>query len=170
MNAWVLFGLLLESVLLSYSGWGSFAVIHAALIEARGLITDEQLTTFLALSQITPGPLGFYLLFVGYSVHGLAGVAMAWAALALPSLLVVPILRLVNQHSNVAVVKGAATGIIVASAALMLATASQFIPQLMASPLPVGIALVSIVALLTSRIPSFVVVLVAAALGMILAL
>lgn len=165
MNPWVLFGVLLESVLLSYSGWGSVAVIRSALIEARGLITDDQLTIFLALSQITPGPLGFYLLFVGYSVRGLAGAAIAWTALALPSLLIVPILRLVNQHSNVAVVKGAATGIIVASAALMLATASEFTPQLMANPLAAGTALVSMAALVTGRIPSFVVVLIAAAVG-----
>ena len=90
---------------------------------------------------------------------------MAWAALALPSLLVVYLLRFIDGHANVAAVKGAATGVIVAPAALMLATGAELSARVVVSPVLAGVTLTSLIVVATGRVPSFIVVLAASAMG-----
>lgn len=167
MTHWALLLVLVESVIFSYSGWSSVAVIRAALVEKQGLLTDAQLMSFLAISQITPGPLGFYLLFVGYSVRGVLGLGMAGAALVLPSFLVVPVLKILDRGEQHAWLSGAATGVIVTSAALMLGTASDLAPRSVTSLLHLGIATLSFAALISGRVPSFAIVGIAASVGAI---
>jgi chromate transport protein ChrA len=165
MNPWTLFVIFLESVLLSYSGWASVSVVRSSLVAQHGLLTDDQLTVFLALSQITPGPLGFYLLFVGYALRGWIGGFLAWSALVVPSLLVIPIVKLLERGRNIAAVKGAVTGVVIVSAVLMLATAAELAPHTLSSPFNMAIATVSLVALFSGRLPSFGIVGTAAILG-----
>lgn len=168
MSHWRLFVVCLESVLLSNSGWGSVAIVKAHLVDSLGVITETQLTAFLALSHITPGPLGFYLVFVGYAITGMSGALVALATLSLPSLLVIPIVRLIDRGKSVPWLRGAIAGVIVASAALMLSTAAQLSPGFRASPSTAGIAAVCVIALAATSLPSFVVVLLAALAGMVL--
>lgn len=167
MTHWALLLVLAESVVFSYSGWSSVAVIRTALVERHGLLTDAQLMSFLAISQITPGPLGFYLLFVGYSVRGLLGLGMASAALVLPSFLIVPVLKILDRGEQNARLSGAATGVIVTSAVLMLWTAADLAPRSMTSSLHLGIAALSFAGLVSGRIPSFAIVAIAAFVGAI---
>ena len=166
MSSGELFFVFLESISLAYSGWGSVAIVRESIVEDHALITDVQLASFLSLSQVTPGPLGFYLLFVGYTVKGVIGFALAWVALLLPALLIVPIHHLLQVHAS-RWVKGAASGIVAASAALMLSTAWSIAPQVLTSTLSWTIAAVALIVLSTGRVPSFGVVIVAAITGMI---
>ena len=55
--------------------------MRESIVEDHAPITDLQLASFLSLSQITPAPLGFHLFFVGYTVKGVIGFALAWVAL-----------------------------------------------------------------------------------------
>lgn len=142
-------------------------MIRGTLVDKQALLTDGQLTTFLALSQITPGPLGFYLLFVGFSIRGLIGAAIAFAALIMPSLLVLPILKLFDRGKDMAPIKGAAIGVVVSSAALMLWTAADLAVRGITSPLHVALAAASLVVLISSRVPSFAVVASAGVIGAI---
>ena len=164
MSSGELFVVFVQSVCLSFSGWGSVAVVRESIVKEHALITDSQLSSFLALSQITPGPLGFYLLFVGYTVNGIVGLTLAWLALALPALLVVPIHHLLSVNTG-RWLKGAATGVIVASAALMLSSAWSIAPSVLTSTASWTIAALSLLVLFTGRVPSFVVVILAAITG-----
>lgn len=166
MSSYALFLVFVQAVLLSQSGWASVAVVRDALVEQRAILTDGRLTAFLALSQVTPGPLGFYLLFVGYSVHGWMGVLAAWLALMLPSFLVVPIIRVIERQQHAQWLRGATTGVVVGSAALMLLTARTLAQTAVPSPMHIGIAIVAIVALTAWRMPSLVVVALGGAVGL----
>ena len=165
MSTGALFLVFLQAVLLSQSGWASVAVMREALVEQRALLSDSQLTAFLALSQVTPGPLGFYLLYIGYSVHGWIGALAAWLALVVPSFLVVPIIRLVERQQRGAWLQGATTGVVVGSAALMLHTARTLGDVAITSPALGGLALVGIAALTLFRVPSVVVVVLSSLAG-----
>lgn len=162
-----LFLLLVQAVLLSHSGWASVAVVRQALVEQHAILTDARLTTFLALSQITPGPLGFYLLFVGYSVQGWIGALSAWLALVLPSFLVLPIMRLVERRQHVEWFRGATVGVVVGSAALMLSTAVTLAKTVAPTPPLMVVALVAMLLLTVGRVPSFAVVVLAALAGLL---
>lgn len=167
MSSGELFGVFLQSVCLSYSGWGSVAIVRESIVQDHGLITDTQLTSLLALSQITPGPLGFYLLFVGYTVKGWLGLVLAWGALLLPALLIVPIHHFIERNTG-RWITGAASGVIVASAALMLSSAWSIAPSVLTSVGSRAIASFALLLLLTGRVPSFGVVILAAIAGIVL--
>ena len=168
MSTWALFVMFLQAALLSSSGWGSVALVRASVVERHALVSDDQLVTFLSLSQITPGPVGFYFLFVGYAARGVAGAALAWLALVLPSFLVIPIQGLISRGADLPGLQGAVNGIVAGSGALMLATAIQLTPEALDRPVLLAVAVSSFVGLTAGSLPSFVVVVCAAIAGALL--
>ena len=70
MNAVVLYLLLLRATALSFSGFASVPVIREDLVVTRGVLTDQELNSAIAISQASPGPLGLYVVVVGYFVAG----------------------------------------------------------------------------------------------------
>lgn len=161
MTGFAFFAVLLQAVLLSHSGWASVAIVRSAVVEQHGLLSDDTLTAFLALSQVTPGPLGFYLIFVGYAVRGWIGAVMAWLALIAPSFLIVPIANALERRAHVRWLRGATTGIIIGSASLMLATAFALRNTTVNSTKTAVIASASLVLLFSGRVASLTVVVMA---------
>ena len=122
MTIWLLYLLLLRAVLGSFSGFASVPVVREDLIVRRAVLTDDELNTAIAISQSSPGPLGLYVVPVGYFVAGYPGALAAVAALATPALFAVPLLGFVHRQ-NANVVQRASRGIIIAGSVLMLRAA-----------------------------------------------
>ena len=99
MNPLVLYLLLLKATLTSFSGLSSVPVIHNDLIVERHLLTERQLNTAIAAGRSGPGPLGLYVVSVGYQVSGVPGAAAGFLAVVTPAFLVVPILRFLRTRS-----------------------------------------------------------------------
>ena len=102
MNAVVLYLLLLRATALSFSGFASVPVIREDLVVSRGVLTDEELNSAIAISQASPGPLGLYVVVLGYFVAGVPGALAGALALATPALLAIPIARAVRAPSGFA--------------------------------------------------------------------
>ena len=100
MNAVVLYLLLLRATVLSFSGFASVPVIREDLVVSRGVLTDEELNSAIATSQASPGPLGLYVVVLGYFVAGAPGALAGALALATPALLAIPIARAVRRHRD----------------------------------------------------------------------
>ena len=83
MNAVVLYFLLLRATALSFSGFASVPVIREDLVVTRGVLTDEELNSAIAISQASPGPLGLYVVVLGYFVAGIPGALAGALALAI---------------------------------------------------------------------------------------
>jgi hypothetical protein len=81
MNPVLLYFLLLKATLTSFSGLASLPVIRADLVTSRHVLTDDQLNTAVVVSPTTPGPVGVYVVSVGYSVAGVPGAVAGWAAM-----------------------------------------------------------------------------------------
>jgi chromate transporter len=96
-----LFVAVLVANLIGFGGLSSLPVLRGQLL-AAGLPADTLLLHSLAVSNITPGPNGLYLVVVGYFVGGMKGAAAATLALLLPPILVLPLervrSRLVHLH------------------------------------------------------------------------
>lgn len=127
MSAIALYWLFLRAVLLSFSGLATVPIVREALVLNAGVLTDQRLNDAVAISQASPGPLGLYVVLVGYFVAGLPGAVSGVLALASPALLAIPIARLVARGESGAL-QGACNGIVVAACALMVLTAVDFIP------------------------------------------
>jgi chromate transporter len=85
MSALALYWLFLRAVLLSFSGFATVPLLRDALVLHHGLLTDMQLNDAIAISQASPGPLGMYVVVVGYFVLGVPGAIAGALALATPA-------------------------------------------------------------------------------------
>ena len=116
-------------------GYAVISMIHFEVVERYGWITDQQFTDLVAISQMTPGPIGINsATYIGYSVTGsVFGAALATFALCLPSFILVLLISyyLKKHRENPYIetvfkaLKPVTVGLI-ASAALFLATKETF--------------------------------------------
>jgi chromate transporter len=120
MSLLVLYLLLLKATLLSFSGLSSLPIVHRDLVLERRLITDRQLNTSVAMARATPGPLGLYLVCVGYFVAGYPGAAVAFLAMITPAFLIVPLLRFAAARAAGHHVERAIRSLTLAAAGLLL--------------------------------------------------
>jgi chromate transporter len=168
VNAVVLYFLLLRATALSFSGFASVPLIRDDLVVQRAVLTDEQLSAAIAISQASPGPLGLYVVVVGYFVAGVAGALAAALALATPAILAIPIARAVRRHRD-SEVRGAAAAIVIASCVLMATTSVRLVSDATPTIPLAALAVVGFGALASGRVPPMVVILTSAGLGPFLA-
>jgi chromate transporter len=166
VNVMVLYFLLLRATALSFSGFASVPVIREDLVVQRGTLTDEQLNDAIAISQASPGPLGLYVVVLGYFVAGLPGALAGALALASPALLAIPIARAVRHHQD-SQVRGACGAIVIASCVLMATTSVRLAPEAAPSPHFAMVAAIGFIALASGRVPPVVVILASACLGLL---
>ncbi len=78
-----------------------------------GWFTLDQLTTMLAVSESTPGPIGINMAtYVGYSMFGIPGAIAATISLVLPSVIVICIIaRMLEKFKELDVVQGIFSGL-----------------------------------------------------------
>lgn len=125
MNLGVLLAILLKATLLSFSGFGSLPVLRDELVTNRRVLSDEDLNRAVAVARLTPGPMGSYVVAVGYAVHGWTGAG--WRS-ARPHSAYSPLLALLRGRVHSERWRNAIEAIILASAGLVLATATSLIP------------------------------------------
>jgi chromate transporter len=167
VNVVVLYLLLLRSTVLSFTGLSSVPLIREDLVVQRAVLTDEQLNTGIAIGQTAPGPLGLYLVVVGYFIAGVPGAVAGAFALATPAILAIPIARAVRRGRD-AHVRGASAAIVIASCVLMATTIPTLAPEAAPTMPFAGLVAVGFIALATGRVPPMVVVLASACLGPLL--
>ena len=168
MNAVALYFLLLRATALSFSGFASVPVIREDLVVTRGVLTDEELNSAIAISQASPGPLGLYVVVVGYFVAGIPGALAGALALASPAILAIPIARAVRRHRD-SQVRGACAAIIIASCVLMATTGVRLAPNAVPNAQFAVLAIGAFIALASRRVPPVLVIVVSACLGPLLA-
>ncbi len=167
MNAFVLYVLLLQATVTSFSGTTTLPLVREELVVRRGVLTDDQLNSALAIGQSTPGPVGLYVVNVGYFVAGIPGAIAGATALATPALLAVPVLRALRRRRT-DIVAGAARGIVIASSVLTLATAVGLGRAAIVDVRLAVVALAALALLAGTRVAPLWVVLMAAVGGWLL--
>src|SRR6478609_11646595 len=132
--------------LLFGSGYVLLAFLRADLVERLGWLTSAQLLDAIVVGQVTPGPVFTTATFIGYLLGGLPGAAIATAGIFLPAFVFVwlsaPFIPAIRRSP----VAGAALdGINVASLALMGAVTVTLARDVLDSPMPIAIFLISLV-------------------------
>ena len=163
-----LFWIMLRAALLSTTGTGNLPIVHQDLL-SRGWATDRQFAESLAIGQISPGPTGLWVISLGYFVGGLRGAALTLIAISLPPLLVILLVhglyrRFGHHPATQGFVRGlglAVAGVFVIVLTGIMNTAGWNLTNLM-------IALGAIILGATRRVPVFVVLLLAAIVGIAL--
>lgn len=120
MSALTIYLLLLKATVTSFAGMGSLPQVRQDFVVTRQAISDEQLSQAVLVARATPGPLGAYVVSVGYMVGGWPGAIAAWLALTTPALIMLPLLATVRRWLHLPRVRAAVDAIVVSSAVLLM--------------------------------------------------
>jgi chromate transporter len=120
MSLVALYLLLLKATATSFAGMGSLPQIRQDLVVTHNVITDEQLSQAVVIGRSAPGPVGAYVVSIGYFARGWPGAGAAWLAMVTPALLVIPLVTLLRRWLHLPRVRAAVDAVVIASAVLLL--------------------------------------------------
>lgn len=166
MNAALLYLLLLKGTATAFAGLASLPVIQDSLVMHYHVLTNQQLNEAVVITRSTPGPVGLYVVSVGYFVAGFAGAVAGWLAMVTPALLVIPLVHYTGQHIEHPRLKSILQAVVLASAGLLLAAAIPLAHDALTDWVTVAIAALSLVLLLTTEIDTLWIILAAAVISL----
>ena len=122
-------------------GAAMMPLLQAQVVTRFGWITEGQFADIVAISQCTPGPVGINCAtYVGYSVGGVAGSAVATFALVLPSLIIFYIIiSLYNKYHTTGLFARVMEGLRPAVAGLIAAAAVILMFRIDPASLSIGV-------------------------------
>lgn len=167
MSFLTLYLLLLKATLTSFSGLTSLPVVHRDLVIDRQVLTERQLNTAVAVARATPGPLGLYVVAVGYFVAGAPGAVAGYFAMITPAFVIIGLLRNIGRRAESPAVQRVVRSVILAAAGLILAATVPLARDSLTSPGTVAVAVVSMALLAFTRVDTLWIVAGAAAAGVL---
>ena len=135
MHFLLLYGLLLKATLSSFNGLAALPIIRQDLVVTHHVLTDRQLNTAVVIGRTTPGPIGTYMISVGYYVDGFPGAIAAWLALVTPAFLVIPLLHFAGRRAENPRVKRMLRAVVLATAGVSLSATLPLGADALHSPL-----------------------------------
>jgi chromate transporter len=166
MNIFLLYLVLLKGTITAFAGLASLPVIQDALVFQYHVLTDKQLNEAVVITRSTPGPVGLYIVSVGYFVAGVPGAIAGWAAMSTPALLIIPLVHFVGRRMEKPRVKGLLQTVVIASAGLLLAAAIPLARDALTDPVTITIFVVSLALLLVTEIDTLWIILGAAVISL----
>jgi chromate transporter len=163
MNIALLYLLLLKGTCTAFAGLASLPVIHDTLVTQYHVLTDQQLNEAVVITRSTPGPVGLYIVSVGYFVAGIPGAIAGWLAMISPAFFIIPLVHFSGRHIERQRVRSVLQAVVIASAGLLLAAAIPLARDGLTDLVTVVIAAVSLIILLTTELDTLWIILGAAA-------
>ena len=120
MNPVVIYLLLLKATMTSFAGMGSLPQIRQDFVETRAALTDQELSQAVLVGRATIGPMGAYVVAVGYFAGGWPGAIAGWLAMITPALVAIPLLTLIQRWLHLPRIRAAVDGVVIASAVLLV--------------------------------------------------
>jgi len=167
MNIVIIYLLLLKATLTSFSGMSSLPVIRGDFVLHHHLLTDRDLNTAVAAGRLGPGPIGLYVVSVGYFAAGLPGACAGWLAMITPAFLIIPMLRFIGKRAEHPRVKSMIRMMLLASAGLLISASLPMARDAVTGVVTLAILVGSFVAIAFTRIDSIWIILGSAAAGLL---
>ena len=162
MNPFLLYLLLLKGTATAFAGLASLPVIQDELVIQHHVLTDKQLNEAVVITRSTPGPVGLYIVSVGYFVAGVPGAIAGWLAMITPALLIIPLVNFVGRRTEHPRVKSILQTVVIASAGLLFAASIPLAKDALTDPVKVAIAIISLALLFTTKLDTLWIILGAA--------
>ncbi len=170
MSFALLYALFLKASLSSFSGLASLPIVRQDLVVTRHVLTDRQLNDAVVIGRTTPGPLGLYMISVGYYVAGARGALAAGLALTTPALLVIPLMAFAGRATGNPRVQQMLRAVVLATAGVSLSASLPLAADALHSPLSYCVAGGSCALLLFTELDTLWVMFGAVAVGLLRAL
>jgi chromate transporter len=167
MNLPILYLLLVKATLTSFSGLASLPMVRNDFVVRRHVLTDRELSAAVAAGRIGPGPIGIYVVSVGYLVAGAPGACAGWLAMITPAFLIIPMLRFLGARAEHPRARAIARAVLFAGAGLMVSATAPLARDAITGPLSLAIVVSSFILIAITRVDSLWVMLGAAIIGML---
>ena len=157
-------------------GYAMLSLIQSEVVES-GWITSQMFTDIVAISQMTPGPIGINsATYIGYVVTGSVwGSILATVTVVLPPFVLILLAsHYIRQHHDSIYIQGAFKGLrpvvvgLIASAALLLINSENFGYELSQRAISVIICIVSFCVVMFTRIHPIAVIVAAGIVGFLI--
>ena len=121
MSIVIVYLLLSKATATSFAGMGSLPQIRQDFVETHQFLSDDQLSQAVLVGRATPGPMGAYVVAVGYFAVGWPGAVAGWLAMITPALAAIPLLAAIQRWLHLARMRAAIDAVVIASATLLVA-------------------------------------------------
>ncbi len=135
-------------------GYAMIPFIEDLCVKKKKWITHDEMMYITVVAESTPGPVAINAAtFVGYNQAGVLGSVFATIGMVLPSFVIIFLISLFfNNFLGIAIVANAFKGIKIAVGILILDVGISMIKKLPKKPLPVGIMICSLAAMMCINI------------------
>jgi len=120
MNIMFVYLLLVKATVTSFAGMGSLPQIRQDFVDTYHLVSADALSEAVLVGRATPGPMGAYVVAVGYLAAGWSGAVAGWLALVTPALAALPLLATVQRWLHLPRVRSLVDAVVVAGATLLV--------------------------------------------------
>ncbi len=169
MTLLLLYLLMLKAAVTTFNGPSSLPVLREDLVVKHKVLTDRQLNAAVATSRVSPGPMGIYIVSVGYFAAGVPGAIAGWLAMVTPAFLVIPLIRYAGHRAEHPRVRSMLDAAVLASAGLILAAIEPLARDTVTGRIPFALALASFVILVATRLETIWLIAAAAVIGLLTA-
>lgn len=165
MNVILLYLLLLKATVTTFNGQMSLPVLRNDLVVHRHVLTDRELSAAVAAAHVSPGPMGIYIVSVGYFVAGPAGAAAGWLALVTPAFIAIPLIRGIGRRLEHPRTKRMLDAAVLASAGLIVTSAVPLAQSSINGFLRAGIGFSAFLLVAFTRVPTVAIIAGAGLIG-----
>lgn len=123
MNVGLVYLLLLKATVTSFAGMGSLPQIQQDFVDSYHLVAADRLSEAVLIGRATPGPMGCYVVAVGYLAAGTAGAIAGWLALITPAFIALPLLATVQRWLHLPRVRALVDAVVIAGATMLVPAA-----------------------------------------------
>jgi chromate transporter len=162
--------LAVANVLTFGNGTVMAAVLQSSLVQQAHVLTNEQLLYAFALARVTPGQANLYVASIAYMLFGLPGAVLSMVVIALPSYLMILLLRSYTSVRGNRHVRHLTRGLASTAVGLLLATTWNLSKDSLNGPTTWTVLGVAMILMLFTRLPTVVSLLAATGLGLTLVL
>jgi chromate transporter len=144
------------------------AILQTTFVQQAHVLTNEQLLYAFALARVTPGQANLYVASIAYMMFGLPGAALSMVVIALPSYLMIPLLRSYTALRGNRRIRNFTRGLASTAVGLLLATTWTLSKDSLNGPITWIVLGCALALMLFTRLPTVVSLLAAAAIGVVL--
>ncbi len=167
MKLLLLYFLMLKASVTTFNGPSSLPVLRDDLVVKRQILTDRQLNAAVTAARSAPGPMGIYIVSIGYFAAGVPGAILGWLAMVTPAFLVIPVIRYAGHRVEHPRVRSTLEASMLATAGLILASIEPLARDSITGWLPFSLALATFVILVATKIETIWVIAGAALIGIL---
>jgi chromate transporter len=146
------------------------AILQQSFVQRAHAISNEQLLYAFALARVTPGQANLYVASIGYMMFGLPGAVLSIVVIALPSYLMIPLMRSYEYVRGNRRVWNMTRGLGSTAVGLLLATTWNLSKDSLTAPVTWAVFGVALALLVFTRLPTIVSLLAATGAGVVLVL